>query len=180
MHTNSSDIFDNVYVFDLNIHKDKRGMLFESYRADKKLTKIKFCQDNIVFSKFGVLRGLHFQKEPFAQSKLLTVISGKIQDVIVDLRKSSKTFGKTFSITLSEKEAKQLFIPKGFAHGFLTLTESSIVQYKVDNYYNSEHQSAIAYNDRTLNINWSLDLKDIILSDKDSKNKSFDNTTYFN
>jgi dTDP-4-dehydrorhamnose 3,5-epimerase len=179
MSINCPEIFDKVYVFDLNIHKDNRGILFENYRSDKKLTEIKFCQENIVISKFGVLRGLHFQKEPYAQSKLITVIKGEIQDVIVDLRKNSKTFGDTSSIILSEKEGKQLFIPKGFAHGFLTLSEQSIVQYKVDNYYSPNNQSAIAYDDKELDIKWKLGSKDIILSQNDIQNNSFANTTYF-
>ncbi len=179
MTVDSPNIFDDVHIFDLDVHEDKRGMLFESYRADKKLSQIQFCQENIVFSKYGVLRGLHFQKEPYTQSKLITVIKGEIQDVVVDIRKSSKTFGRSCSFILSDIKGKQLFIPKGFAHGFLTLSKNSIVQYKVDNYYNPVNQSAIAYNDRTLNINWILDLKDIILSDKDIKNKTFEDTTYF-
>ena len=179
MSVNCSKIFDNVHIFNLQIHKDNRGLLYESYRANKKLAQIKFCQENIVFSRFGVLRGLHFQSEPHAQSKLITVIKGKIQDVIVDLRKKSKTFGTTCSMIISDKQGKQLFIPKGFAHGFLTLSEQSIVKYNVDNYYAPKSQYSIAYDDSDLGINWKLDSKNIILSAKDTKSTSFANVSYF-
>ena len=118
-----SEKINGVKVIDLTINKDPRGYLFESFKKIDILDDINFCQDNVVKSKYSCLRGLHFQFEPQAQSKLITVIKGEIQDVAVDLRKSSPTFGKYFSIILSDSNLKQLFIPKGFAHGFLTLSK---------------------------------------------------------
>ena len=171
---------NGVKVIDLTINRDSRGYLFESFKKIDILKDINFCQDNLVKSKYSCLRGLHFQFEPKAQSKLITVIKGEIQDVAVDLRKSSSTFGKYFSIILSESDLKQLFIPKGFAHGFLTLSKDSIVHYKVDNFYTPHCQSSIAFNDKHIGIDWSINEKEIFTSDNDRNNSNFLDIKYFN
>jgi dTDP-4-dehydrorhamnose 3,5-epimerase len=161
-------------VIEPQLFKDDRGFFYESYNK-KKLNKkinIVFVQDNESKSKRGVIRALHFQKPPHAQTKLVRCISGEILDVAVDLRKNSKTYGKSFSIELSSKNNKQLLVPKGFAHGFQVLSETAIVNYKVDNYYNPKSDSGIIWNDKDLSIDWNLDLKPI-LSEKDLKLISF-------
>ena len=163
---------DDVKIFSPSLFKDDRGYFFESYNENifqTNFKKIRFIQDNESESKFGILRGLHFQKEPWQQSKLVRVIKGKIQDVAVDLRIDSPTFKKYVSVILDDQNKKQLFIPKGFAHGFLVLSNQAIVSYKVDAYYSQSYDSGIKYDDPTLNINWLLEKKDIILSDKDSQ-----------
>jgi dTDP-4-dehydrorhamnose 3,5-epimerase len=177
-HQKSKEISD-IKIIDINRHKYSRGHLYESFRKKSFLKKIDFCQDNIVKSNYACLRGLHYQQEPYAQSKLITIIEGEIQDVVVDIRLSSKTFGKYFSIVLSENDSRQLFIPKGFAHGFLTLTKYSIVHYKVDNFYKPDKQFGIAYNDNILGINWKINQKNIIISDKDKRNPFFKDAKYF-
>ena len=177
-------LINDLILIKPTIHEDSRGYFAETFRQDlfegAVGYKVDFIQDNESQSIKGVLRGLHYQLPPYAQSKLVRVVKGRVLDVAVDIRKSSPTFGQHVAVELTEENNHQLFIPRGFAHGYVVLSESATFSYKVDNYYNPEHQSAIAYNDRTLNISWSLDSKDIILSDKDIKNKSFDNTTYFN
>lgn len=175
-----SEKINGIKIIDLNIHRDSRGYLFESFKKIKSLKNINFCQDNIVKSKHSCLRGLHFQLEPVSQSKLITLIKGEIQDVAVDLRKSSITFGKYFSLNLSENNFKQIFIPKGFAHGFLTLSKDSIVNYKVDNFYSPQHQSSIAFNDRDIGIEWQINENEIFTSDKDRNNSKFSDIKYFN
>ena len=161
---------------------DERGFFTESFRKDlfEKFLgqKINFCQENTSESKYGVLRGLHFQVEPFAQSKLVSVTKGKILDVAVDIRKNSKYYGKSFSIELDEFNNKQLFIPKGFAHGFVVMSETARVSYKVDNYYNPESERGINFNDSSLGINWKIDVNSIILNEKDTKYPEF-NSDYF-
>jgi len=159
-----------VLLFESKIFKDSRGSFSEIYNLNylKYIPKeINFIQDNESVSKYGVLRGLHFQSGPFQQSKLVRVSKGEIQDIIVDVRKDSSTFGKYISVLLSKKNGKQIFIPKGFAHGFLTLSKEAIVNYKVDNEYSKEYESGIIYNDKDLSINWRVDSKDLIVSDKD-------------
>ncbi len=155
------------------VFEDERGYFMELFRLDilqKHVDyELKFCQDNESKSKYGVLRGLHFQLPPFEQSKLVRVVKGKILDVAVDIRKNSDTFGQHVAVELSEENKKQFFIPKGFAHGFVTLSKEVILQYKVDNYYSLEHDSGIVYNDETLNIDWILDERDLILSSKDTQ-----------
>lgn len=176
---NELGIIDGIKIIDYKLNSDLRGYLYESYNKSKTINNIKFCQDNIVQSNYGVIRGMHYQLEPKAQSKLLTVIQGSIQDVVIDIRESSKTFGKHFSIVLDEESNQQLFIPKGFAHGFLTLSSRSIVQYKLDNFYSTKYQRSIAYDDPDLNINWKIDLNQVITSDKDSINSKFRDIDYF-
>ncbi len=158
------------------IFSDSRGYFYESYSQklfEEKVTKVRFIQDNQSFSKYGVVRGLHFQKKPHAQSKLVKVVSGKVLDVVVDLRKDSHTYGKVFSVELSSDNHLQLFIPKGFAHGFSVLSQGAIFQYKADEYYVPESEGAIAWDDPDLNIDWGLPLEDIILSEKDKHNPKF-------
>lgn len=159
------------------IIEDSRGYFFESFKAEelnKFLGKeIKFIQDNESFSYKGTLRGLHFQKTPYEQTKLVKVAKGEILDVAVDIRKNSKTFGNHFKIILSDKNKKQLLIPKGFAHGFLVLSDEATVCYKVDQKYSPKHDSGIIFNDKILKIDWDYDLDKINLSDKDKNLSSF-------
>ena len=163
--------------------KDQRGFFSESFRKDLFENflgyKIDFCQENLSQSNFGVLRGLHFQKEPFAQSKLITVQYGKILDVVVDIRKNSKYFGKNFSIELDDITNKHLFVPKGFAHGFIVLSKIARISYKVDNYYNPHCEDGLNYNDPQLDIDWKINEKAIIKNKKDGNYSSFNSKLFF-
>lgn len=154
----------DLLVIEPQLFKDDRGFFYESYNKNNldKVINIVFVQDNESKSHKGVVRGLHFQRPPFEQTKLVRCVSGKILDVAVDLRINSKTYGKFFSIELSSKNNKQLFVPKGFAHGFQILSEEAIVNYKVDNFYNPKSESGIIWNDKDLSIDWNLDLKPIL------------------
>ena len=155
-----------------DIKMDHRGSFFESYQYEKYIPyigDIKFVQDNESISQYGVLRGLHYQKTPHQQSKLIRVIKGKIQDIAVDIRPESLTYKKYVSVELSEENKYELFIPQGFAHGFLVLSSEAIVSYKVDSYYNPHLDSGYKYDDPCFKINWSLDNNNIILSEKDKK-----------
>ena len=164
----SKTFIEDLLVIEPQLFKDERGFFYESYNKKKldKNIKIVFVQDNESKSIKGVIRGLHFQAPPFEQTKLVRCVSGNILDVAVDLRTNSKTYGKSFSIELSSVNNKQLFIPKGFAHGFQVLSNEAIVNYKVDKHYNSDSDSGIIWNDKDLSIDWNLDIKPI-LSDKD-------------
>ena len=159
---------EDLLIIEPQLFKDERGFFYESYNKNNLDINIVFVQDNESKSYKGVIRGLHFQTPPFEQTKLVRCVSGNILDVAVDLRTSSKTYGKFFSIELSSKNNKQLFVPKGFAHGFQVLSETAIVNYKVDNFYNPKSDSGIIWNDKDLSIDWNLDLKPI-LSEKDLK-----------
>ena len=161
---------EDLIIIEPQLFKDDRGFFYESYNKNNldKVINIVFVQDNESKSNRGVIRGLHFQAPPFEQTKLVRCISGNILDVAVDLRTNSKTYGKSFSIELSSENNKQLFVPKGFAHGFQVLSETAIVNYKVDNFYNSKSEKGIIWNDKDLSIDWNLDLKPI-LSKKDLK-----------
>lgn len=165
--TNLSDC----YVVTPTIFKDSRGSFFESFNQKqfKALTNIDFdiVQTNQSISSKGVLRGLHFQKEPYAQAKLVRVIKGSVIDVCVDLRKDSKTFGQHFSVKLTSENNKQLFVPRGFAHGFITLEDDTIFCYQCDNFYNKSSEGGIIYNDPQLNIDWSMNFDELIVSEKD-------------
>ncbi|MCL4134126.1 UNVERIFIED_CONTAM: hypothetical protein GTU68_026355 [Idotea baltica] len=167
------------FVIQPTIFKDKRGSFFEVFNKKKfgeeTGLKINFVQDNQSISQKGALRGLHLQKEEFAQAKLIRVIKGKVLDVAVDVRKNSRTYGEHFSVELSEENNKQLFIPRGFLHGFATLEDDTIFSYKCDNYYNINKEDGVIYNDKDLNIDWRLDKEEIILSEKDKKLKFFKN-----
>lgn len=155
---------------------DSRGYFLESFKENfflENFPNIHFVQDNESKSDFGVLRGLHFQKPPFEQTKLVRVIHGEVLDVAVDLRVKSKTYGQYESFILSDINKKQLLIPRGFAHGFLVLSKTAIFQYKVDNIYAPNHDSGILYNDTTLKIDWKLDCKNFIISEKDLQLQEF-------
>lgn len=165
--TNLRDCF----VIEPRVFRDHRGYFFESFNKQvfeqETILKVNFVQDNEAFSNRGVLRGLHFQKREFAQAKLVRVIKGKVLDVAVDIRPNSKTFGKHFSIVLSEENKKQLFVPRGFAHGYSVLEDNTIFAYKCDNYYYPKQEGGIIYNDKDLNIDWMLEEEEIQLSEKD-------------
>ncbi len=154
---------------------DSRGYFFESFNQEKwnKETGIPvdFVQDNQSLSSQGVLRGLHFQTPPFAQDKLVRVVTGSVLDVVVDLRKAQPTYGQSFSVVLSSEKQNQLFVPKGFAHGFLTLEEQTIFAYKCSNYYNKESEGCILWNDKDLAIDWKID--NPLVSEKDAMGKAF-------
>ena len=168
---------EGCFIIEPKVFDDERGYFFESFHQKKfqELTGVKtqFVQDNQSMSQRGVLRGLHFQTGEYAQSKLVRVIQGSVLDVAVDLRKDSSTFGKHFSILLSEQNKLQLFIPRGFAHGFVVLENDTIFSYKCDNYYNKSAEEGVMYNDPDLDIDWVLEEDEIILSDKDKKLKQF-------
>ena len=158
-------------VLEPSLFNDKRGYFFESFNSKQfnELTgfNINFVQDNESFSTKGVLRGLHFQKDEYAQAKLIRVVTGKVLDVAVDLRKNSTTFGKWFSIELSGENKRHLYVPRGFAHGFVVLSEFAIFNYKCDNFYNKASESGIIFNDSALNIDWQLNTNEILVSEKD-------------
>ncbi len=160
----------DLILIEPDIFGDQRGYFFESFsqrRFAESVRDILFVQDNESKSTYGVIRGLHYQLPPCAQSKLVRVVRGKVLDVAVDIRKGSPTFGQHVAIELSEENHLQFFIPRGFAHGFAVLSPEAIFQYKSDAFYAPQYEAAIAYDDPTLNIDWKLPRKDIILSEKD-------------
>lgn len=162
--------FQNLIVLEPLIFADERGYFLESYNKltlEKQSINITFVQDNQSFSKKGVLRGLHFQKTPSAQTKLVRVLSGTILDVVVDLRVSQSTYKKVYAIELSGENQKQLLVPKGFAHAFVVLSETASVLYKCDDYYAKSMEGGIRFDDPELNINWQLPLEQLIVSAKD-------------
>ena len=162
---------DGVVLIEPQCFEDARGYFFESYSQKKfneQVRPVKFVQDNESKSKYGVLRGLHFQKGKDAQSKLVRVVKGRVLDVAVDIRKGSPTFGKYVAVELTEDNHRQLFVPRGFAHGFSVLSEEAIFQYKCDNLYAPQSEGAIAWNDPDINIDWQLPAEDVLLSAKDS------------
>ena len=163
------------FIIEPQIFSDERGYFFESFHKEKfqQLTNIEvnFLQDNEAFSNRGIIRGLHFQKGQFAQAKLVRVVKGKVLDVALDIRLGSKTYGKHFSIILSEKNKKQLFIPRGFAHGYAVLEDNTVFSYKCDNYYNKKSEGGVIYNDSDLLIDWMLKDEEVLLSVKDNKLK---------
>lgn len=173
MRIEATPLKDCLIIHD-TVFRDERGYFFESFNKRTFLEKtgldIDFVQDNQSRSQYGVLRGLHFQKGGYAQAKLVRVLEGNVLDVVVDLRKDSPTFGKSFSMELSAGSDTQLFVPRGFAHGFIVLSEAATFFYKCDNYYNKESEGGLAYNDPELAIDWKVDPADIILSDKDRVN----------
>lgn len=168
---------EGLLLIEPKVFEDSRGYFFESYNENSMKdigVECQFVQDNQSYSKKGTLRGLHFQTGSSAQAKLVRVVSGEVLDVAVDLRKQSQTFGQWHSVVLSCKNKHQLFIPRGFAHGFITLSEEAIFQYKCDNFYDPNNESGIIFNDQTLGIDWTLQVHQIVVSEKDSKLKSFD------
>ena len=174
--TNISDVI----IIEPKVHGDNRGYFVETFRADKLEAflgfKLNFGQDNESKSSKGVLRGLHYQLPPDAQTKLVRVIQGKVLDVAVDIRKNSPTFGQYVSIELSAENRKQLLIPRGFAHGFVVLEDDTIFAYKVDNYYSPECDRGIAFDDESLNIDWILKKEELKLSEKDTKQPKLNET----
>ncbi len=162
--------FPGLLIIEPTVLKDSRGYFFESYNENSFKAEgidIRFVQDNQSKSSYGVIRGLHYQLNPRAQSKLMRVLSGKILDVVVDLRKGSPTYGKHLAIELSAENNKQLLIPKGFAHGFSVLSETAEVLYKCDEFYNKETEAGISFSDPALNIDWQIPANDAIVSEKD-------------
>ena len=164
---------EGVVIIEPQITKDEYGnYIYESFSQkefNEKVTPVTFVQDNESMSSYGVIRGLHFQREPYAQSKLVRCVKGKVLDVAVDIRKDSPTFGQHVAVELSAENHRQVFIPKGFAHGFAVLSDVAIFQYKCDEFYHPEAEGGILLNDSSLGINWQIPLEDAILSDKDKK-----------
>lgn len=167
---------DGVLIVEPTVYGDSRGYFFESFNErefrEKSGFKVHFLQDNESLSRYGVVRGLHFQRPPHAQSKLVRVIRGEVLDVAVDIRPKSSTFGKHVAVRLSAENHRQFFIPKGFAHGFSVLSEEAVFQYKCDDFYAPDTEGAIAWNDPELAIDWQLPEESIILSEKDKGHKT--------
>jgi len=167
---------EGCFILEPRIFKDSRGYFFESFnqKTFNNLVKqeVSFVQDNESFSSKGVLRGLHFQKGIHAQAKLVRVVEGEVLDVAVDLRKKSSTYLQHVAVALSSENKKQLFVPRGFAHGFITLSNTATFFYKCDNFYNKESEAGIMYNDTTLNIDWLLPSETFIVSEKDLELKT--------
>ena len=169
---------DGLVVLQPTIFKDHRGYFMESFNKkniNNLIGDVNFVQENESESSRGVLRGLHFQNPPFTQAKLVRCLKGSVLDVALDLRKNSKTYGNFETTILSEDNKNQLFIPKGFAHGFVVLSETAIFSYKADNYYNADFESGILWNDPDLKIDWKINKKEIIVSQKDTKLSTFNN-----
>jgi dTDP-4-dehydrorhamnose 3,5-epimerase len=163
-------------IFEPTVWGDDRGYFYESYNENtfkEAGIDTQFVQDNQAKSVFGVLRGLHYQVPPFAQAKLVRVIEGEVLDVVVDIRENSATYGQTFSVILSAENKKQLFVPRGFAHGYVVLSETAEFFYKCDNFYSKAHEGSILYKDPILKIDWKIDLEKAILSEKDKINSLF-------
>ncbi len=171
-----------VWLIEPKVFSDERGYFMEAFKQDEfeaNIGPVNFIQDNESRSSFGVLRGLHYQKGEYSQSKLVRVIKGKVLDIAVDLRQSSPTFGKYISVLLSEENKRQFFIPRGFAHGFAVLSEEAIFTYKVDNKYAPQAEASIIYNDETLGIDWLLAESQMLLSPKDKQGITFKDAVYF-
>ena len=163
---------DGVVIVEPKVFGDHRGYFFESFSEKdfcRNVREVRFVQDNESKSGFGVLRGLHFQKPPYAQSKLVRVVKGAVLDVAVDIRKGSPTFGQHVAVELNEDNHRQFFIPRGFAHGFVVLTDEAVFQYKCDNFSSPESECAIAWDDPALGIDWKVPADSIILSEKDKR-----------
>lgn len=174
----------DVIIIEPVIHGDSRGYFFESFRQDKLDAflgfETNFVQDNESKSSYGVLRGLHYQLPPFAQTKLIRVIEGEVLDVAVDIREGSPTFGKHVAVNISADNKRQLFIPRGFAHGFVVLSQTCTFAYKVDNFYSQEMDRGISFNDPALNINWMVENNELQLSAKDLKQPLLKDADHFN
>jgi dTDP-4-dehydrorhamnose 3,5-epimerase len=171
------------FILKPKVFGDSRGYFFESFKKEefeKNIGIVNFIQDNESKSSAGVLRGLHFQKGEYAQAKLVRVITGAVLDVIVDIRPTSPTFGKYFSIELTEDNKLQLFLPRGMAHGFVVLENNTVFSYKVDNIYSPENESGILYNDPLLSIDWHFTESSLILSEKDKELPLFKNNQFCN
>ena len=171
---------DGVVIIEPRVFKDARGYFFESFSQrefDEKVRKINFVQDNESMSCYGVMRGLHFQRPPYTQSKLVRCVKGAVLDVVVDIRKGSPTYGEHIAVELTEDNRRQFFVPRGFAHGFAVLSETAVFQYKCDNFYHPEADDGISIIDDSLGIDWKIDAEKALLSEKDTKHvllKDFD------
>ena len=171
---------EGILIIEPKIFKDARGYFFEAFSQkvfDEKVMPIRFVQDNESMSSYGVIRGLHFQRPPFTQSKLVRCVKGRVLDVAVDIRKGSPTYGQHVAIELNEDNHRQVFIPRGFAHGFAVLSETAVFQYKCDNFYTPEADGGISIKDESLGIDWQIPIENAILSEKDIKHlclKDFD------
>lgn len=173
---------DGVWIIEPRVFNDARGYFMEAFKEEEfraNIGDVHFVQDNESKSSFGVLRGLHYQKGEYSQAKLVRVIKGKVLDVAVDLRRSSPTFGKYVSVELSEENKRQFFIPRGFAHGFLVLSDEAIFTYKVDNGYAPQAEASIRFNDATVGIDWPVAESQFIVSEKDGHAVSFKDAEYF-
>jgi dTDP-4-dehydrorhamnose 3,5-epimerase len=167
---------EGVVVIEPRVFDDARGYFFESYskrRFDEVVRPIEFVQDNESMSTRGVIRGLHFQRPPFSQSKLVRCVRGAVLDVVVDIRRGSPTYGRHVAVELTGENRRQLFVPRGFAHGFAVLSDEAVFQYKCDNYYHPESEGGISIADRSLGIDWRIDPAEAILSEKDLRNPMF-------
>lgn len=163
---------EGLVIIEPKVFKDSRGYFFESFsqrKFDEKVRKVNFVQDNESMSSYGVMRGLHFQRPPYSQSKLVRCVKGKVLDVAVDIRKGSPTYGLHVAVELSEDNHRQFFVPRGFAHGFVVLSETAVFQYKCDNFYAPEADGGISIKDEGLGIDWQISMDDAILSEKDIK-----------
>lgn len=168
----------DLVIIEPHVIKDDRGYFFESYNSKSfsaKYKKVNFVQDNEAKSSYGVLRGLHYQVGEYSQAKLVRIIEGRVLDVAVDIRKGSPTYGKWFSVELSAENKRQLFVPRGFAHGYVVLSSTAIFSYKCDNFYYNEHEAGLAFDDRTIDIDWKIPNSKLILSEKDKSHPSFKN-----
>ena len=172
---------DGVVIIEPRIFKDDRGYFYESFSQrefEEKVCRTTFVQDNQSKSSYGVVRGLHFQKPPYSQSKLVRCIKGAVLDVAVDIRKGSPTFGKYVAVELTEDNHRQFFVPRGFAHGFAVLSEEAVFQYKCDNFYNKESEGSVAWNDPQLAIDWKIPADKVLLSEKDKQSKNIADAEY--
>ncbi|MBR3612357.1 MAG: dTDP-4-dehydrorhamnose 3,5-epimerase [Bacteroidaceae bacterium] len=172
---------EGVVIIEPRIFHDDRGYFYESFSQrefEEKVCKTVFVQDNQSKSSYGVLRGLHFQKAPYSQSKLVRCIKGAVLDVAVDIRKGSPTFGKYVAVELTEDNHRQFFVPRGFAHGFAVLSDEAVFQYKCDNFYNKDSEGSVAWNDESLAIDWKIDMDKVVLSEKDKNSKPLAQADY--
>lgn len=172
---------EGLVIVEPRIFRDDRGYFYESFSQrefEENVCRTTFVQDNQSMSSYGVVRGLHFQKPPYCQSKLVRCIKGAVLDVAVDIRKGSPTFGKYVAVELTEDNHRQFFVPRGFAHGFAVLSEVAVFQYKCDNYYNKESEGAIAWNDEQIAVDWRLHSEKVILSEKDKLSKPLAEAEY--
>ncbi|MBE6247279.1 MAG: dTDP-4-dehydrorhamnose 3,5-epimerase [Bacteroidales bacterium] len=177
---------EGLVIIEPKVFGDSRGYFFESFSQrdfEAKVGKINFVQDNESMSSYGVMRGLHFQRPPYAQSKLVRCVKGRVLDVAVDIRKGSPTYGKHVAVELSEDNHRQIFIPRGFAHGFVVLSDTAVFQYKCDNFYAPQADAGISILDESLGIDWQIPLEKALLSEKDTKHlplKDFDSPFDYN
>lgn len=171
---------EGVVLLEPKIFGDERGYFFEFYSQrefDQKVASVRFVQENESKSRYGVVRGLHYQRGEAAQAKLVSVVKGRVLDVAVDLRRTSPTFGKYVAVELSEENKRQMFVPRGFAHGFAVLSEEAVFQYRCDNYYAPTEERGIAWNDPAIGIDWGVPTEEVILSEKDTKNPLLQDAT---